>query len=139
MAIKACLEDNSFTSIRDVGSYTVCSLLSLNSRLKQSSRYISTYSKNLPHLIHVYFVVIHINNLISLFCIIALTKIKIEDTRGAYPSITLHFDDDSTDQLVLERYVPNEASRMNKDFEKSCNFIGHLKNDRKACSAVTGS
>ena len=59
-------------------------------------------------------------------------------SRNEIPEINIHFEDGSTDTLILERYYPNEESKLDREYHKTCNYFGHLKNDEDACVAVTG-
>ena len=64
--------------------------------------------------------------------------IEVHETRslGDVPSIDITFANGVEDTLVLERFYPTEQSRMAK--KVSCNFFGHLENERAACVSVTG-
>ena len=64
--------------------------------------------------------------------------IEVHETRslGDIPSIDITFANGMEDTLVLERFYPTEQSRMAK--KVSCNFFGHLENERTACVSVTG-
>ena len=52
------------------------------------------------------------------------------------PAIDVTFPNGVQDSLVLERFYPSETSRM--ESKLSCNFLGHLKNEKTACVSVTG-
>ena len=55
---------------------------------------------------------------------------------GEIPSIDITFPNGMKDSIVLERFYPTKESRMAT--MPSCNFFGHLLNDKKACVSVTG-
>ena len=38
----------------------------------------------------------------------------------------------------LEKFYPNEESKMDRHYAQSCNYIGYLINEPEACAAVTG-
>ena len=52
------------------------------------------------------------------------------------PSIDITFSNGVKDSLVLERFYPSEQSRIER--KPSCNFFGHLENEKSACVSVTG-
>ena len=52
------------------------------------------------------------------------------------PEIRIAFPDGHEDTLVLRRHTNTDLDRLIS--KPNCNFIGSLKNDRKACVAVTG-
>ena len=59
-----------------------------------------------------------------------------ERSLNGAPSVSVTFSDGYHDNLVLNRYDPNDEDRMaNKEH---CNFIGHLENEPEACVAMTG-
>ena len=59
-------------------------------------------------------------------------------SRNEIPEIKVRFEDGSSDALILEKYYPNEESKLDREYQKTCNYFGHLKNDKEACVAVTG-
>ena len=64
--------------------------------------------------------------------------IEVHQTRsfGEVPSIDITFTNGVKDSLVLKRFYPTEESRMAST--PSCNFVGHLENERTACVSLTG-
>ena len=52
------------------------------------------------------------------------------------PNIRIVFPNGHEDTLVLERHYASPEHRMTGELH--CNFIGHLKNEKEACAAVTG-
>ena len=52
------------------------------------------------------------------------------------PNIRITFPNGHEDTLVLERHYASPEHRMTGELH--CNFIGHLKNEKEACVAVTG-
>ena len=68
-----------------------------------------------------------------------MIKIEVNSiSRNDIPEIKIHFSDGYTDELILERYYPNEETKLDREYRKSCNYFGHLKNEEGACVAVTG-
>ena len=68
-----------------------------------------------------------------------MIKIEVNSiSRNDIPEIKIHFCDGYTDELILERYYPNEETKLDREYRKSCNYFGHLKNEKGACVAVTG-
>ena len=68
-----------------------------------------------------------------------MVKIEVNSiTRNEIPEIKIHFFGGSVDELILERYYPNEESRLDPEYHKTCSYFGHLKNEVGACVAVTG-
>ena len=55
---------------------------------------------------------------------------------GEIPSIDITFPNGMKDSIVLERFYPTKESRTAT--MPSCNFFGHLLNDKTACVSVTG-
>ena len=67
-----------------------------------------------------------------------MVKIEINSiSRNDIPEIKIHFADGSTDELMLERYYPNEGTKLDREYQKLCNYFGYLKNER-VCVAATG-
>ena len=68
-----------------------------------------------------------------------MVKIEVNSiSRNEIPEIKIYFSDGSVDELILERYYPNEGKKFDPEYQKSCNYIGHLKNEEGACVAATG-
>ena len=69
---------------------------------------------------------------------IAHPFIEVHQTRsfGDVPSIDITFTNGVKDSLVLKRFYPTKESRMART--PSCNFVGHLENERTACVSLTG-
>ena len=55
---------------------------------------------------------------------------------GEIPTIDITFPNGMKDSMVLEKFYPTEESKMAR--MPSCNFFGHLLNDKTACVSVTG-
>ena len=70
--------------------------------------------------------------------IAALPLIVVKQTRSLFdlPSIFITFSNGVKDSFILTRYYPNEQAKRDKKL--SCNFLGHLANEKDACVAVTG-
>ena len=64
--------------------------------------------------------------------------IEVHEVRsfGEVPSIDITFPNGMKDSIVLERFYPTKESRTAT--MPSCNFFGHLLNDKTACVSVTG-
>ena len=64
--------------------------------------------------------------------------IEVQQTRSfrEVPSIGVTFPNGVKDSMVLERFYPTQESRMAR--APSCNFIGHLENEKTACISLTG-
>ena len=64
--------------------------------------------------------------------------IEVQQTRSfrEVPSIAITFPNGVKDSMVLERFYPTQESRMART--PSCNFIGHLENEKTACISLTG-
>ena len=64
--------------------------------------------------------------------------IEVHQTRsfGDVPSIDITFTNGVKDSLVLKRFYPTKESRMATT--PSCNFVGHLENEKTACVSLTG-
>ena len=64
--------------------------------------------------------------------------IEVQQTRSfrEVPSIAITFPNGVKDSMVLERFYPTQESRMART--PSCNFIGHLENEKTACVSLTG-
>ena len=64
--------------------------------------------------------------------------IEVQQTRsfGEVPSIDITFSNRVKDSLVLKRFYPTQESRMART--PSCNFVGHLENEKSACVSLTG-
>jgi len=64
--------------------------------------------------------------------------IEVQQTRSfrEIPSIDITFANGVKDSLVLERFYPTQESRMATT--PSCNFFGHLENEKSACVSLTG-
>ena len=70
--------------------------------------------------------------------IIELVKIDVSTlSRSGIPEIEIHFANGFTDELILERYFPNEESKLDREYQESCNYFGHLKKEG-VCVAATG-
>ena len=69
---------------------------------------------------------------------IDLPLIEVQQTRSfrEVPSINITFANGVKDSMVLERFYPTQESRMART--PSCNFIGHLENEKTACVSLTG-
>ena len=69
---------------------------------------------------------------------IGLPLIEVQQTRSfrEVPSIDITFANGVKDSMVLERFYPTQESRMART--PSCNFIGHLENEKTACISLTG-
>ena len=69
---------------------------------------------------------------------IDLPLIEVQQTRSfrEVPSIDITFANGVKDSMVLERFYPTQESRMART--PSCNFIGHLENEKTACVSLTG-
>ena len=69
---------------------------------------------------------------------IDLPLIEVHQTRSfrEVPSIDITFGNGVKDSMVLERFYPTQESRMART--PSCNFIGHLENEKTACLSLTG-
>ena len=52
------------------------------------------------------------------------------------PSIDITFNNGVKDSMVLERFYPTKKSRMER--RSTCNYFGHLKNEKSASVSVTG-
>ena len=66
-------------------------------------------------------------------------KIEVSSiTRSGILEIKIRFKDGLTDELILERYYPNEESKLDHEYHKTCNYFGHLKNEAGVCVAATG-
>ena len=57
-------------------------------------------------------------------------------SREGIPNVNIIFPDGHEDSFVLERHYASPEHRMSGELH--CNFIGHLKNEKSACVAVTG-
>ena len=64
--------------------------------------------------------------------------IEVLQTRsfGEVPSIDITFSNGVKDSMVLKRFYPTQESRMAGT--SSCNFVGHLENEKSACVSLTG-
>ena len=62
--------------------------------------------------------------------------VKAPKTREGIPNIDIVFPDGHEDTMVLHRHYESPKARMAGELH--CNFFGHLKNDPRACVAVTG-
>merc|ERR1712051_490124 len=64
--------------------------------------------------------------------------IEVHEVRsfGEVPSIDITFPNGMKDSMTLQRFYPTEESKMAR--MPSCNFFGHLLNDKTACVSVTG-
>ena len=64
--------------------------------------------------------------------------IEVQQTRsfGEVPSIDITFTNGVKDSLVLKRFYPTQESRLART--PSCNFVGHLDNEKSACVSLTG-
>ena len=64
--------------------------------------------------------------------------IEVQETRsdGEVPSIDITFTNGVKDSMVLKRFYPTQESRMSRT--TSCNFVGHLENEKSACISLTG-
>ena len=69
---------------------------------------------------------------------IGLPLIEVQQTRSfrEVPSIDITFANGVKDSMVLERFYPTQESKMART--PSCNFIGHLENEKTACVSLTG-
>ena len=67
-----------------------------------------------------------------------LPLIEVQQTRSfrEVPTIDITFANGVKDSMVLERFYPTQESRMART--PSCNFIGHLENEKTACISLTG-
>ena len=72
-----------------------------------------------------------------MFCLIE-PRFDVRNAKSPFgiPSIDITFSNGVKDSLVLERFYPSEQSRMER--KPSCNFFGHLENEKSACVSVTG-
>ena len=67
-----------------------------------------------------------------------MIKIEVNSiSRNEIPEIKIHFADGATDELMLERYYPNEKAKLDQEYQKLCNYFGYLKNEG-VCVAATG-
>ena len=55
---------------------------------------------------------------------------------AAIPEIHIRFSNGHEDTLILNRHYASDLDRL--EGKLSCNFLGHLEKDQKACVAVTG-
>ena len=64
--------------------------------------------------------------------------IEVQETRsvGEVPSIDITFINGVKESMVLKRFYPTQESRMART--PSCNFVGHLENEKSACVSLTG-
>ena len=64
--------------------------------------------------------------------------IEVLQTRsfGEVPSIDITFSNGVKDSLVLKSFYPTKESRMARI--SSCNFVGHLENEKSACVSLSG-
>ena len=69
---------------------------------------------------------------------IDLPLIEVQQTRSfrEVPTIDITFANGVKDSMVLERFYPTQESKMART--PSCNFIGHLENEKTACVSLTG-
>ena len=69
---------------------------------------------------------------------IDLPLIEVEQTRSfrEVPSIDITFANGVKDSMILERFYPTQESRMART--PSCNFVGHLENEKSACVSLSG-
>ena len=69
---------------------------------------------------------------------IDLPLIEVQQTRSfrEIPSIHITFANGVQDSMVLERFYPTQESRMAAT--PSCNFFGHLEDEKSACVSLTG-
>lgn len=63
-------------------------------------------------------------------------KVFQDKSLGGIPDIEITFANGHVDRMVLERFYSNEVERQARKL--TCNFFGHLQNERTACVAVTG-
>ena len=79
----------------------------------------------------------HLNKTLFFFEI-GLPLIEVQQTKSfrEVPSIAITFANGVKDSMVLERFYPTQESRMART--PSCNFIGHLENEKTACVSLTG-
>ena len=65
-----------------------------------------------------------------------LIEVHQTGSLGEIPSIDITFSNGMKDSMVLERFFPTKKSRMER--KSSCNYFGHLKNEKSASVSVTG-